>query len=622
MLGRVRTGMLAWLVRAWLVVAGLGGGAAPVWAGSSNSLLDVSADGRLIACSNRDNGTVSIIDRAARKVLREIPVGHKPEGVSFVGDTHQLAVAVYADDQLLLLDADSGERLGAVELFDEPYGVVANRAGTRLWVTEEYPGEVAEIDVATRRVVRRLPGGAMNRGLALAEEANRLYVTEYLTAAVVAIDLESGQVCDRWQGPASENLARQLVLHPTRGKGYVPHIRSRVSVHQGEGSVVPYVSVIDLPASQESRRKTLPMDSFVGAFVVANPWETAISPDGGQMVTVFAGTDDAFVSQVLDDDYRELSFRGVLRLGHNPRAVRFSPDGSECYVYNALDFDLWVYDTANYERSARIAVCDSPLTPEQLEGKRLFYTALEPMVGRRWISCASCHPDGDPDGRTWQNPEGLRNTMTLFGMAYTHPIHWSADRDEVQDFEHTVRGPLMQGRGLLRGQVQASLGEPNGGRSEALDALAVYSNSHEFTLSPHAKGGLSAAAQRGRDLFQSAQTRCAECHSGPFYTDSRPEKPFRLHDVGTGRSDPGETLGPKYDTPSLLGIYRSAPYLHHGEAATLKDVLTTANPRDEHGQTSHLSAAQIDDLVEFLKSLPFEDPLPAAQSAGLKKIEK
>ncbi|MFM8289311.1 MAG: hypothetical protein ACKOGA_21680, partial [Planctomycetaceae bacterium] len=81
-------------------------------------------------------------------------------------------------------------------------------------------------------------------------------------------------------------------------------------------------------------------------------------------------------------------------------------------------------------------------------------------------------------------------------------------------------------------------------------------------------------------------------------------------------------LGPKYDTPSLLGIYRSAPYLHHGQAATLKEVLTTANPKDEHGQTSQLSDDQVNDLVEFLKSLPFEDPLPAARAAGLKKIEK
>jgi len=591
-------------------------------AGVSNSLLDVSADGTLIACSTRDNGTVTVIDRARRQVLHEIPVGSKPEGVSFVGATHKVAVAVYAEDVLTLIDADQGAQIVSIPLFDEPYGVVSNTAGTRLYVTQEYPGLVSEIDVESRRVLREMAAGAMPRGLALDEQRQQIYVTEYLTAAIVAISLESGSIVDRWQGPSSENLARQLVIHPNRPKAYVPHIRSRVNVHQGEGSVLPFVSVADLESREERRRKTLPMDSFVGAFVVANPWESAIAPDGKTLVTVFAGTDDAFVAEVIDDDYRELSFRRVLRLGHNPRAVRFSADGRECYIYNALDFEIAVFDTEGFNRLGTVSVCQCPLTDEQLTGKRLFYSALEPMVGRRWISCASCHPDGDPDGRTWQNPEGLRNTMTLFGMAWTHPIHWSADRDEVQDFEHTIRGPLMQGQGLIRGSVHDSLGTPNSGRSADLDALAVYSNSHKFTLSPYVRHGLSESAKRGQVVFQSAETRCAECHSGPFYTDSRPEKPFRLHDVGTGSEDATEKLGPRYDTPSLLGIYRSAPYLHHGKATTLEEVLTKYNPEDRHGKTSHLSPGQVSDLVEFLRSLPFEEPESAAKNANLIRIEK
>src|SRR5260221_11405422 len=138
-------------------------------------------------------------------------------------------------------------------------------------------------------------------------------------------------------------------------------------------------------------------------------------------------------------------------------------------------------------------VCSSDL-------KILFYSALQPMVGRRWISCSSCHPDGDGDGRTWQNPEGLRNTTALFGMSWTLPIHWSAGRDEVQDFAPPVRSPLMQGRGLIRGPVQPALEAPNKGLSHDLDALAAYSNSHKFALSPHAKQGLSEAARRGKEI--------------------------------------------------------------------------------------------------------------------------
>jgi cytochrome c peroxidase len=86
------------------------------------------------------------------------------------------------------------------------------------------------------------------------------------------------------------------------------------------------------------------------------------------------------------------------------------------------------------------------------------------------------------------------------------------------------------------------------------------------------------------------------------------QKPFKLHDVGTGADDPSEKLGPKYDTPTLLGIYRTPPYLHHGKAKTLRDVLTTCNKEDKHGKTSQLMNEQIDDLVEFLKSLPYEKP--------------
>ncbi|MFM8728201.1 MAG: c-type cytochrome, partial [Planctomycetaceae bacterium] len=207
-------------------------------------------------------------------------------------------------------------------------------------------------------------------------------------------------------------------------------------------------------------------------------------------------------------------------------------------------------------------------------------------------------------------------------LAWTHPLHWSSDRDEVQDFEHTIRGTLMQGRGLLQGTLPAAMAEPIAGRSNALDALAAYTNSHGFTLSPHAKHGLSESAKRGQQLFQSENTRCASCHKGPLYSDSQPAPADKLtlHDVGTGTADATELMGPRYDTPTLLGVYRSAPYLHHGRAATLHDVLTTENPADKHGKTSLLSTSEINDLVEFLKSLPFEDPEPQASAAGLSKI--
>ena len=593
----------------------------PVIAGSSNSLMDISTDGTLLVCSNRDSGSVSVVDLTRHETLREIPVGHHPEGVTFIGETHTVAVAVYADDRVMFVDAYSGETVGSVDVFDEPYGVVSNRSGSRVYVTLDYPGQVVEVDTASHEMIRTLAAGAFARGIAIDDDASRLFVTNYYTAQLLAIDLETGEQVEEWTGTSFDNLCRQVVLHPQRDKAYLPHIRSVVTIAHGAGSIFPYVAIVNTDGREDRRRWRIKMDSFNGAQVTSNPWEIAVSPDGQRLYVVFSATDDMYVSDVLDDERREISFKRHLRLGHNPRAVRVSPDSETFYVYNALDFSVVAYDADDLQPVATISVCECPLPEDVLIGKQLFYSALQPMSGRHWIACSSCHPDGDPDGRTWQNPEGLRNTQALFGMAWTHPIHWSADRDEVQDFEHTIRGDLMQGRGLITGDVQGQLDEPNSGRSTALDALAAYTNSHTLTLSPYAKDGLSEAAMRGKELFFSEATKCAECHHGPYYTDSTLAKPFRMHDVGTGTADESEKMGPKYDTPTLLGVYRTAPYLHHGAAATLEDVLTTENPDDQHGTTSHLTPDEISDLVTFLKSLPYEDPRTAAQSAGLQRVD-
>lgn len=165
----------------------------------------------------------------------------------------------------------------------------------------------------------------------------------------------------------------------------------------------------------------------------------------------------------------------------------------------------------------------------------------------------------------------------------------------------------MQGRGLLRGDLPDAMGEKIDGRSRLLDALALYTNSHDVPVSPYSKDGLSPAAQAGQKLFHSEAVGCAKCHSGEYFCDSvTGQTPFKLHDVGTGTDDSSELMGTKYDTPTLLGVYRSAPYLHDGSAATLEELLTTSNPNDQHGKTQHLNDQQISELVQFLKALPVD----------------
>ena len=594
----------------------------PAIASLHNSLLSVSADGTMVAASNRDSATVAVFDTAGLTRQFESNVGEHPEGTTFIGQSKLIACCIYAEDQVVILNGETGAVMHRIDVYDEPYGIVSSADGKHLFVTLEYPGQVVRIDTSTWTVDATWDVGRMLRGIAMTADQQHVFVTEYLTTKIIQLDANTGAIAAELPGASTDNIARQIVLHPTLPKAFVPHVRSKITAAHGNGSIFPYVGVATYGGANSGKRMRVPMDTFRGTRVVANPWEVALTPDGSLAFIIFGATNDMYVAKVEGDDYQELTYVATMQLGNNPRAVAVTPDGQTLLVYNALDYELVSYGIPDLQEQKRCSVTDSPLKDEHLLGKKLFYTAQQPMSGRQWIACSSCHIDGDADGRTWQNPEGLRQTQPLKGIAWTHPIHWSADRDEVQDFEHTIRGKLMQGRGLLNGRLPDAMAESISGRSRSLDALAVYTNSHKFSLSPHARGGLSEAAKRGQQVFHSSTTKCATCHSGAFYSDSQPaDQPIR-HDVGTGKTDASELMGTAYDTPTLLGIYRSAPYLHDGTATTLRDVLTTQNHADQHGSTSHLSPSQLDELVEFLKALPFEDPEPAAHAAGLKMVEQ
>jgi mono/diheme cytochrome c family protein len=223
------------------------------------------------------------------------------------------------------------------------------------------------------------------------------------------------------------------------------------------------------------------------------------------------------------------------------------------------------------------------------------------MARDQWIACATCHFDGELDGRTWFFPDGPRNTPSLLGSADTAPYHWSGDLDELHDVESTIR-ILQAGTGLAPGPDNCApacdQAPPNSGRSQDLDDLAAYMASLRLPPNPNLEAGnqLSAAAIRGMELFESGRTQCAQCHLAPNYSDGL------RHDVGTGEGAQ-ERKGPAFDTPSLRGIYATAPYLHDGRAETIASILTLHNPDDRHGATSELSDEEIGDLVEFLKSL-------------------
>ncbi len=288
----------------------------------------------------------------------------------------------------------------------------------------------------------------------------------------------------------------------TQNRAYLPHIRSNVSNPHPlfDTTLFPVVSVIDL--ATEHHLLTERLELSVVDRPVNLPFDLALSSDGQRAHIVYLGSGDL---SVIDLENREVLAH--LEVGDGPRGIVLTPDDRTAYVANSLSDEVSVIDLDTFKEVKRIRVTTSPLSPQLHRGKLLFTSSRSTRVSRdRWMSCESCHADGEQDGRTWLFPDGPRNTTNLRGIAHTHPLHWSADRDEVQDFEFTIR-ELQAGTGLLE-DPHPELGHPNTGRSTDLDALAAFVASLHPKPSPfrRADGTLAPAAKRGQVEWNVTET--------------------------------------------------------------------------------------------------------------------
>ena len=120
---------------------------------------------------------------------------------------------------------------------------------------------------------------------------------------------------------------------------------------------------------------------------------------------------------------------------------------------------------------------------------------------------------------------------------------------------------------------------------ETLSAMARYIATMP-TYRPPSRA-LSPEEARGREIFNSPETSCSVCHAGEgVYTDGI------RRDVGTGGA---------YDTPSLRFLGDTAPYMHDGRYATLRELLVASDGK--MGFTRHLDDADMSALIAYLKIL-------------------
>jgi cytochrome c peroxidase len=232
-----------------------------------------------------------------------------------------------------------------------------------------------------------------------------------------------------------------------------------------------------------------------------------------------------------------------------------------------------------YTRHGALALGPQLALTRERQGELFFNDA--DLCFQQWQSCASCHPDGRADALNWDLlNDGMGNPKNTKSMVLSHvtpPSMVSGIRDSA---ETAVRAGIRHIQFAVRPEEDA----------EAIDA---YLKSLEPVPSPTLENGtLSESAKRGEGVFDRAG--CARCHSGPYFTN------LKSYDVGTGA---GREAGKAFDTPTLVELWRTGPFLHDGRAATIEAILTICNPDDQHGATSGLTPEEIEDLSAFLSSI-------------------
>ena len=183
-------------------------------------------------------------------------------------------------------------------------------------------------------------------------------------------------------------------------------------------------------------------------------------------------------------------------------------------------------------------------------------------------------------------------------------ITTTGDGDEIAYWNRYVAVTQMGGHGSF---FDARTGvDVRNGTDDLVTARLPALQAYQLTLAapPPPAGSFDvAAAARGKVVFE-GPGRCASCHSGPEFTDAA----LRLHPASDVVSEPEPNGVPswasrsatkQYRTAPLRGIWQHPPYFHNGSAATLQAVVDTYNARKSLG----LSAAELADLVEYLKSL-------------------
>jgi cytochrome c peroxidase len=267
-------------------------------------------------------------------------------------------------------------------------------------------------------------------------------------------------------------------------------------------------------------------------------------------------------------------------------------------------------------------------------GETLFNDVL--LSKNQTTSCSTCHNPGlsFTDGLAIAKgneptDKGERNTPTLFNRLFSSFQGWGGNAQSLDSQAiipitavHEMNLPIEEAVARLRDNANYSdwfmqlYGEqPNASNLQhALATFQVAKFSPRTRVDDYLlgnKNALNQTEQQGLALFE-GKARCSGCHSGVNFTDES----FRNNGVvDNGDRGRGRVTGRNRDhqlfkVPTLRQLAFTAPYMHDGSFATLREVIEAynqggnGNPMvDSDIRPLELSSEEIDQLEAFLLAL-------------------
>lgn len=584
--------------------------------------LTLTPDGRELWVACEASASVVVIDTASRKKTLEIPVGGQPNDIAFTPDGKRAFVSNRLDDSVSVVDVATHKVSATLPVGDEPHGVIVDRQGRNLYVLNTSIDNISVIDTASLKEIKRLSSSRSPWSLALSPDGSSIVATHALSRFVgdrkpsmselTVIDTASATVRDRITVPAA-NLLQGVAWHPSgqyalftqlRTKNLVPmtRINHGWTITNGLGLLWA-----------DGRVDQVLLDFNDVCF--PDPSDVTITPDGKHALVTSSSTDRVAVVDLgklvalLESATPEERTRvipnhtgkpteyvvALIPVGTSPKGITCSADGKSAYVAGMLDDSVTVLDLAKLQNAGRIDLGGAKEETMRRRGEKLFHNAN--IAFRRQFSCSSCHPDGHIDNVVYDiEDDGLGmgpiDNRTLRGIADMAPYKWIGINPNLK----RQCGPRLA---VFITRISPFTPEQLTDLHDYICSIPRPPNRYRAL-----GADLTEAQRRGKAIFERThrndgspiprENRCINCHPAPLYTDGK------IHDVGTkfayDKSD-------KFDAPHLLNIYDSAPYLHNGIARTLEEIWTVYNPHDTHGVTNDMTKDQLNDLIEYLKTL-------------------